>query len=295
MDENLARVALKKDSRDERPAGGSARGAMVCDWLGSGFYERAIAYTQEQNRRQLARIKAVSVGIGTLMLALALLTAGCASTNSQPLTPINGYRTADFTTSHVAGAVTQGRGTGSLWPGDQFRNPISDHRAAFINDLVTVEIVEDSSASGKAETKTGRQSSMGAGVAGLLGFEQTVARSKPNMNLDTLVSAKTNNTFDGSGETTRETKVVATMTCTVVDSYPNGNLLIRGKRMTKVNGEEQIITLSGIVRPHDIAGDNTIESTRIADGRITYYGAGVIADKQNPGWMMRAFDNAWPF
>jgi len=109
------------------------------------------------------------------------------------------------------------------------------------------------------------------------------------------VAAKTKNDFNGTGETSRETKVVSTMTCTVVESYPNGNLLIRGKRMIKVNGEEQIITLSGIARPEDIDSTNSIKSTRIADTRITYYGKGVVSDKQKPGWMMRAFDNVWPF
>jgi len=85
------------------------------------------------------------------------------------------------------------------------------------------------------------------------------------------------------------------MSCTVVDQFPNGNMLIRGKRIIKVNGEDQIITLSGIIRPEDIASDNTVESTRIADAGITYWGIGVLADRQKPGWMTRALDNVWPF
>ncbi len=295
MEENLVKVALKKDAEENRRPAVRTKEATVREWLGAGFGDRALGHMEEKKRRWAD--KAVgNITLGALcILALAMLLPGCVTSRPAPLAPVNGYKAVDFTASYVPGRTIPSQGRGSLFPGSQFRNPISDRRAAFINDLVTVEIVEDSSASGKAQTKTGRDSSVGAGVQGLLGFEQTIARAKPNMNLDSLVAAKTKNSFDGSGETSRQTKVLSTMTCTVVDSLPNGNLRIRGKRMIKVNGEDQIITLSGIVRPEDIDGANSIVSTRVADARITYYGSGVINDKQKPGWMMRAFDNVWPF
>jgi len=228
------------------------------------------------------------------MMAMLMLVVGCASQQAT-LTPINSYRAADFTMPYEAQNVASSIQGASLWPGDVARNLVTDHRATRVNDIVTIQIVEDAQAKGTAQTKTARSSGIGMGVSGLFGFEQSIARQNPNMNLDTLVGARTENSFDGSGETARTTKVVAEMGCTVVEVFPNGNLRIRGKRMIQVNGEDQVITLSGIIRPEDIDNENTVQSTRIADARITYLGLGVLADKQKPGWMTRVLDNVWPF
>ena len=101
--------------------------------------------------------------------------------------------------------------------------------------------------------------------------------------------------FDGSGVTTRSGKLSGRMTGLVDAVLPNGNLRIQGKRMVTVNGEEQIMVLTGIVRPEDISSNNVVRSTYIADARIEYYGMGVISEKQYPGWMARMFDRVWPF
>ncbi len=229
-----------------------------------------------------------------LTTAAVFLLASCA-TRPVAVSPLNSYRAVDFT---GPGPERPGRAvahSASLWPGDMGQSLIADHRARIMNDIVTVEIVEDASATGSAGTSTSRQSSTSMGISGLMGLEQSLARARPGMNLNTMFGANTNNSFAGEGETTRSTKVLATISCTVVDVYPNGNLLVRGKRMILVNGEEQIITLSGIIRPVDITTTNTVESTRIADARITYQGVGPLADKQDPGWMTRVLDNVWPF
>jgi flagellar L-ring protein precursor FlgH len=80
-----------------------------------------------------------------------------------------------------------------------------------------------------------------------------------------------------------------------MDVLPNGNFLIEGRRNVKVNHEDQIIVLEGTVRPRDITADNLVNSSLIADARITYSGKGVISDRQRPGWLMNALDFAWPF
>src|SRR5690606_40090483 len=85
------------------------------------------------------------------------------------------------------------------------------------------------------------------------------------------------------GSRTRGGSLNARMTAQVVDVLPNGNLLIEGRQTIIVNEEEQISVVSGIVRPQDIAPDNTVLSTFIADATITYSGTGPIAEKQKPG------------
>jgi flagellar L-ring protein precursor FlgH len=70
---------------------------------------------------------------------------------------------------------------------------------------------------------------------------------------------------------------------------------VEGSRETRVNEETQIVTVSGLVRTSDVADDNSVMSTQMADARISYYGKGVISDKQRVGWFTRLMDNLWPF
>ena len=115
------------------------------------------------------------------------------------------------------------------------------------------------------------------------------------MDLSNLISASTASKFDGSGSTTRKENLNATITTRVVDVLPNGNFIIEGRRNVRVNQEDQIILLEGTVRPRDISSDNTINSSYVANARITYAGKGIISDRQQPGWLMGLVDKLWPF
>ena len=103
------------------------------------------------------------------------------------------------------------------------------------------------------------------------------------------------NSFDGSGETSRDESMTASITARVIDVLPNGTLVIQGSREIKVNNENQRITLSGLIRPVDISPDNTILSSYVANARIEYSGSGSVSDKQRPGWLTRFVDFIWPF
>jgi flagellar L-ring protein precursor FlgH len=103
------------------------------------------------------------------------------------------------------------------------------------------------------------------------------------------------NDFKGEGETSRESSMTASISTRVVRVLGNGNLLVAGSRQVKVNAEDQVIVISGVIRPEDIAPDNSVLSTNVADARIEYYGRGVLADKQRPGWLGRVLDWVWPF
>jgi len=99
--------------------------------------------------------------------------------------------------------------------------------------------------------------------------------------------------FRGGGSTTRGGSLNARMTAQVVDVLPNGVLRIEGRQTIIVNGEEQVIVVSGLVRPQDIKPDNTVLSTFVADATITYQGTGPIGDKQQPGLLTRLLN--WLF
>jgi flagellar L-ring protein FlgH len=167
----------------------------------------------------------------------------------------------------------------------------TDQKARVIGDLVTVNIVEVASASKEATTQTGHSSSVSAGVDAFFGLEKFIP---PGVN-PVKVAGSLGNNFDGSGKTVRSGKVTATVTAVVTQVLPNGNLVIEGSREVTVNNEQELIVLSGVVRPKDISPGNVVLSTALGNGQIAYYGSGIIAEKQRPGWLGRVVDTVWPF
>ncbi|MDY6971870.1 MAG: flagellar basal body L-ring protein FlgH [Thermodesulfobacteriota bacterium] len=185
---------------------------------------------------------------------------------------------------------------GSLWKDDGplselFMNP----KARRVGDIVTISIVESSSASNNATTNTERASSLSAGMENFFGLESRYPSSHPFFNPFSGVKGDLESAFAGKGTTTRSGDLTAYISARVIEELPNGNLKILGSREVTVNNETQIIALSGIVRPRDISPDNVILSTYISDARITYSGTGIVNDRQGPGWLARIFDTIWPF
>lgn len=99
--------------------------------------------------------------------------------------------------------------------------------------------------------------------------------------------------MSASGSTARGGTLEAKMTTRVVEIFPNGNLRIEGRQRIVINGEDQEIVVSGVVRPRDISPDNTVLSTYVADAEIVFNGTGVVGDKQTPGLLTRLLD--WLF
>ena len=189
---------------------------------------------------------------------------------------------------------------GSLWQdGGHLSELFVNSKAGKVGDIVTIKIVESSSASNKATTNTGKSSSLSMGVDNLFGLEGRYGTGStksphPFFNPFAKIQSGLSNNFDGSGTTTRSGDLTAYITARVTKVLPNGNLEIVGTREVTVNSEEQTITLSGIIRPRDISPDNVILSTYIANAKIAYSGAGIINDRQRPGWMARILDWIWP-
>lgn len=221
-----------------------------------------------------------------LVLAAILALGGCAQpsqevTNIEPL-------------EEPIAANPKPQSPGTLWNGDE-GNWLADVKARRVGDIVTVIIKEQAKASKQATTDTERSSSISAGISSFFGLEQSVAEKNSNLNPASLIEASSGNEFSGSGKTTRSEDLVATLTTQVVEVYPNGNLKIRGGKSVTVNNENQIIYLTGIVRLYDVTASNTVDSGNILNAQISYTGKGSISDKQKPGWLMRIFDNTWPF
>jgi len=188
---------------------------------------------------------------------------------------------------------------GSLWTEESAHSILfMDYKARRVNDIITISIVEVSIASGEASTNTGRESSISAGITDLLGVPSHYGLRNlwgRGNDFSSSIGATTKNTFDGTGKTSRKGSLKASITARITKVLPNGNLVVKGKKEVIINNDEQIIIISGIVRPKDISANNTVLSTYIADAKIEYTGKGIIDDKQRPGWLTRLFDRFWPF
>ncbi len=183
---------------------------------------------------------------------------------------------------------------GSLWSDREIPNLYADVKARNVGDIVTINIVEKSTASKNAETKTERDSGLEANWSGL--FELITKGWKiHNTPIGTNQKINIKNSFDGKGGTSRTSYVSAYITARVIHVLPNGNLVIRGSRQVRINNENQFIFVQGIVRPEDISSNNTVPSIYIAEAVIELSGSGIMSDKQRPGWLMRIVDWLWPF
>jgi len=218
---------------------------------------------------------------------LCLALAGCAIEKAEVRTPSFDEQLPAPRPTYANGSIWQAASAGLA----------EDHKARRKGDIITVLIVEQASASKQASTDTDRSASISASIPYLMGLEKssTLFGKLTNADPGNLLGASSSSTYQGSGATTRKENLVATMSAKIVDVLPNGNFLIEGRRNVKVNNEDQIIVLQGTVRPRDVSPDNTVNSSLIADARITYTGEGVISDRQRPGWLLNILDYIWPF
>jgi len=164
------------------------------------------------------------------------------------------------------------------------RNPnnslFADYKASKVGDAVTVIVTEQNSASKDASTNTSRQSTIsGSGQANY------GTRNLPSGGLQ----LGTDNEFRGGGSTSEAGSVQAIISARVTKVNEYGNLEIEGSRLISVNGQDQIIKLSGVIRPSDIQQDNTILSSYISNAKIIFEGSGSIDHAQNPGWITKLF------
>jgi flagellar L-ring protein precursor FlgH len=159
-----------------------------------------------------------------------------------------------------------------------------DQRARNVNDIVTIRVMENISASGSADASLAKKGSGSAAVSGAFGLEKKVPSW---MDPGNLAGTKTSTDFQGSGTTTRSSTLTAAMTARVTEVLPNGDLVIEGIREIEVNGDRQVVVLTGVARGADLGPNNTVASPLIAQLRIRYFGRGLMKDNLQPGWLIR--------
>ncbi|MFM9977370.1 MAG: flagellar basal body L-ring protein FlgH [Sphingomonadaceae bacterium] len=171
-----------------------------------------------------------------------------------------------------------------------------DQRAGRIGDILTVRINIADKAAVDNTTSRSRTGSESSGIAALLGLQDPLAKILPGaVDPSKLVDTSSTSQANGAGNTSRSETIIMTIAATVVDVLPNGNLLIRGKQEMRVNFELRELVVSGMVRPEDIARDNSIRHSQIAEARISYGGRGQLTDAQQARWGQQIYDALFPF
>ncbi len=207
-------------------------------------------------------------------------------------TPGAAMRPADGTASLAAAGLALGLMLGpvlgaaapaaaaSLWS-DESVHFFSNHKAMHLGDIVTVIIVEEASASNKSELKLNKQTS-----------NKLDASGTGSLDFIPLLSGGVDYAKDhqGKGETTLNGRMRARVTAEVIEIRPNGNLVIEGSRTVLINDDEDQITVRGVLRPEDIAADNTVLSTYLSEAQIAYTGNGPNDNATRQGIITRILD-----
>jgi len=166
---------------------------------------------------------------------------------------------------------------GSLWNTQSgFTNLVTDYKAYKLGDLVTINVVENTSAAASGSVKTARQYSATSGISQLFGV--VGARS----GIQNLISPSSQEALTGSGQTASTSALTTSLTGTVVAVLPNGFLVVQTGREVEVDNQRQKVTLRGIIRPGDLDQNNSVASTQVGNLTIEVEGRGVIGDGVRP-------------
>ncbi len=228
----------------------------------------------------------------TLVAAVLALSA-CATANRlqgdvRPFdAPVAQY--AEPAPQPVRAVPGPGDGGGSIYAGRTGKpmRLFQDNKASDVGDLLTIELVESTTATTKANTAITKKSGVDMAAPTLAGQQVT-------LNGKSLLSASVEGgrDFAGNGNSAQSNQLEGQLTVRVVQDLGNGNLLVRGDKQLRLNQGDELVQVQGIVRRADIGSDNRVTSDRVADARIVYGGRGTLARSNAMGWLGRFFNSA---
>lgn len=248
-----------------------------------------------RNTKRIGTLAARAAGRAGCGICAALLVSGIALAAQKSKAPVKPPEPSALE-QYVQASIQQSQtappaSPGSMWlPGAPLSDLFRDPRAYRLNDLVTIMVDENLSALSSGTTKTQRASSAGASV-GALGHKFGGSSALAN-----LANITGSTTLDGEGSTMRQTSLTTTVSARVAGVLPNGYLVVEGHKTVDVNGERQVIVVRGVVRPVDLASDNSIPSGRLAQMEVCVNGKGVVGDAvRRPSFLYRLLLGILPF
>jgi flagellar L-ring protein precursor FlgH len=168
-----------------------------------------------------------------------------------------------------------------------------DQRAAQVGDIVTVLVNMNDAANLKNVTDASRTSSETGGMPQFFGMEKLLPKNI--VDPSKLLSSSSANDNTGTGQIQRNEAVTLRLAGVVTQVLPNGNLVIAARQEFRVNSELRELQVTGVIRPQDIASDNTVQHDRMAEARIAYGGRGQLTELQTPRWGQQVMDILLPW
>lgn len=230
--------------------------------------------------------------VAAVLIAAGLLV-GCSSNPPKP--------DANYAPVRPSSLAPAPKADGAIYQAGYDVALFEDIRAHRVGDLLTVVLVENTSANKSARSGVAKTNDTAIANPTLFGstplFSTHGVLPLADTNNNTLEFGLSSSTdFTGSGTASQSNALTGNITVSVVEVLPNRNLLVRGEKRIGINQGTEYIRLSGIVRPQDISPENFVESTRIADPTITYEGEGMVSDATSMGWLSRFFNSVFaPF
>lgn len=212
-----------------------------------------------------------------LMCGVTLLSSGCAMLNDHPEDFAVTVPDDQPETRQVTGAIYQPNRDVAL-----FENAV----AGRVGDILTIHLVESTTASKKSSTNTKKATNAALAVTNIFGRTPTIKGTNPLQG-----GMGDSSDFAGEGNSAQSNSLAGDITVTVAKRYANGNLLIRGQKWLTLNQGQEYVRITGLVRQADVQPDNTVPSTKVANATISYGGQGALADANAKGWLSRFFDS----
>ena len=223
------------------------------------------------------------------LLGIATALGGCVNPPPKPNDP---YYAPVLPRTPLPAA----QNNGAIYQAGFEQNLYVDRKAFRVGDIITITLNEKTQASKKANSDIQKDSKTKMGLTSLFGSGMTT--NNPIGGGDLSLSAEYGGSRDAKGDSQagQSNSLTGSITVTVAEVLPNGILSVRGEKWMTLNTGNELVRIAGLVRADDIATDNTVSSTRVADARITYSGTGAFADASQPGWLDRFFlSPLWPF
>ncbi len=235
--------------------------------------------------------KAMTGRVHWLAVPVCIALGGCMA-----ITPKVEVRqpTTERPTTAVAGPlgaqpVNGGATTGAIYQTASFRGLFEDRRARMVGDVVTIQIQEKHSAKRSSGSSLDRTGSVDARIAAVPFV------SSDNLQLQrAAVKGGSENTFEGKGETGTDNQFTGSISVTVIEVLPNGNLVVSGEKQVGINQNVETLRFSGVINPATVLPGNVVSSTQVADVRLEVRGTGDIDRAQTTGWLARFFLSFMP-
>ena len=219
------------------------------------------------------------------LLAPLLLEGGCTVMPPPVL-----VHSPNFAPVYPVAAERQRVATGAIYNSRASESWFGRGRSYQVGDVITVLLSESTQAKRSQDSKVSRDSSNDVVPSGLQSITAKTSGALGGIKLD---GGSISNT--GVGTANQLATLEGSVAVTVVDVLVNGNLVLRGEKQLALSEGSEVIQVAGIIRPEDVAPNNTVQSRRLANAQITYRGTGDLAAASRAGWGTSALLKLWPF